>query len=244
MSEDNDFFKNAKHIKEEDDILNEFKKYYNVEEENDYQEEENDYQKEENDYQEEENDYQEEENDYQKEENDYQKEENDFRNNMFGGFDYNQFMNQSSSEYMIYSTMDLLKTMNIMSELKQLFASLSDWDRLVIYYAYELMQRNMQLAYKLVLYLFKTRNEELVSQMIYWGLLLFCLSNVQTAYSYLIYRVYKLDKAFARKLHEFMKEQFMFFENSSDMYGSFTNMIPNRLDQPQGGRYSNTENIS
>ncbi len=150
-------------------------------------------------------------------------------------------MNQSSSEYMMYSTMDLLKTMNIMTELRQLFSSLSDWDRIVIYYAYELMQRNMQLAYKLVLYLFKTQSEELVSQMIYWGLLLFCLSNVQTAYSYLIYRVYKLDKAFARKLHEYMKEQFMFFENNDDMYGSFTNMMPNRLDRPQGGRYgSNT----
>ncbi len=222
MSEDNDFFKNAKHIKEEnyeddiqeedyqEDINEQFKKYYNVEEESNGEEEENN------------------------------QEENNFRSNMFGGFDYNQFMNQSSSEYMMYSTMDLLKTMNIMTELRQLFSSLSDWDRIVIYYAYELMQRNMQLAYKLILYLFKTQNEELVSQMIYWGLLLFCLSNVQTAYSYLIYRVYLLDKAFARKLHEFMKEQFMFFENSSDMYGTFTNMIPNRLDRPQGGRYSNT----
>ncbi len=222
MSEDNDFFKNAKHIKEEnyeddiqeedyqEDINEQFKKYYNVEEESNGEEEENN------------------------------QEENNFRSNMFGGFDYNQFMNQSSSEYMMYSTMDLLKTMNIMTELRQLFSSLSDWDRIVIYYAYELMQRNMQLAYKLILYLFKTQNEELVSQMMYWGLLLFCLSNVQTAYSYLIYRVYILDKDFARKLHEFMKEQFMFFENSSDMYGTFTNMIPNRLDRPQGGRYSNT----
>ncbi len=230
MSDDNDFFKNAKHIKEENyeddiqeedypigeeenDINEQFKKYYNVEEESSEEEESNNN-------------------------------EQNFRNNMFGGFDYNQFMNQSSSEYMMYSTMDLLKTMNIMTELRQLFSSLSDWDRIVIYYAYELMQRNMQIAYKLVLYLFKTQNEELVSQMIYWGLLLFCLSNVQTAYSYLIYRVYKLDKAFARKLHEFMKEQFMFFENSSDMYGSFTNTMPNRLDQPRGGRYSNTGNVS
>jgi hypothetical protein len=200
MNDENDFFKNAQHIKEEDS---------NIEADEEYEEENN----------------------------------NDFRNNMFGGFDYNQFMNQSSSEYMMYSTMDLIKTMNIMTELRQLFSSLSDWDRVVIYYAYELMQRNMQIAYKLVLYLFKTRNEELVSQMIYWGLLLFCLSNVQTAYSYLIYRVYKLDKAFARKLHEYMKEQFMFFENSDDMSGEFNNMTTNRLDQPQGGRYGANPNV-
>ncbi len=196
MSDENDFFKNAKHIKEEN---------IDVEEDNNLEEGENNNQ--------------------------------NFTNNMFGDFDYNQFMNQSSSEYMMYSTMDLLKTMNIMTELRQLFNGLDDWDRIVIYYAYELMQRNMQIAYKLVLYLFKSQSEELVSQMIYWGLLLYCLSNVQTAYSYLIYRVYKLDKNFARKLHEFMKEQFMFFEDTSDMYGSFTNMMPNRLDRPQGGRY-------
>jgi hypothetical protein len=203
MSEDNDFFKNAKHINEDN------------QEEDNYQED-----------------------NYQEEDNNQ-----NFRDAMFGSFDYNQFMNQSSSEYMMYSTMDLLKTMNIMTELRQLFSSLSDWDRVVIYYAYELMQRNMQLAYKLILYLFKTQSEELVSQMIYWGLLLFCLSNVQTAYSYLIYRVYKLDKDFARKLHEYLKEQFMFFENSADMYGSFNNNIQNRLDHT-GGRYNNLGNVN
>ncbi len=226
MSEDNDFFKNAKHIKEDDDneeenMNEQFKKYYNIEEESSGEEN-------------------------NEEENNEEENQNNqnFRSNMFGGFDYNQFMNQSSSEYMMYSTMDLLKTMNIMTELKQLFSSLNDWDRIVIYYAYELMQRNMQLAYKLILYLFKTQNEELVSQMMYWGLLLFCLSNVQTAYSYLIYRVYILDKDFARKLHEFMKEQFMFFENSDDMYGTFTNIMPNRLDQPRGGRYGANPNVS
>jgi hypothetical protein len=202
MSDENDFFKNANYIKEENNTN-----------EDESSEEEN------------------------------QNDQN-FRSQMFGEFDYNQFMNQSSSEYMMYSTMDLLKTMNIMTELRQLFNILDDWDRIVIYYAYELMQRNMQLAYKLILYLFKTQSEELVSQMMYWGLLLYCLSNVQTAYSYLIYRVYKLDKDFARKLHEFMKEQFMFFEDTSDMHGSFNNMIPNRLDIPRGGRYSNTENVS
>ncbi len=222
MSDEDDFFKNAKNVKydneEEDDINDQFKKYYNLHEEKHE--------------------------DIEEEHEDIEEEHEKFRNKMFGSFDYNQFMNQSSSEYMMYSTMDLLKTMNIMTELRQLFSSLSDWDRVVIYYAYELMQRNMQLAYKLVLYLFKTQNEELVSQMIYWGLLLFCLSNVQTAYSYLIYRVYKLDKAFARKLHEYLKEQFMFFENSDEMCGSFTNNIKNRLDHPQGGRYSRIGNVN
>ena len=102
----------------------------------------------------------------------------------------------------------------------------------------------MQVAYKLILYLFKTQSEELVSQMIYWGLLLYCLSNVQTAYSYLIYRVYILDKDFARKLHGFLKEQFMFFEDTSDMTGAFNNMTLNRLDIPQGGRYGNIGDVN
>ena len=193
MSEDNDFFKNAKDIREDEG-----------EDTESTDDEEN----------------------------------NDFKKNMFGSFDYNQFMNQSSSEYMMYSTMDIIKTMNIMTELKQLFSSLGDWDRIILFYAYELMQRNMQVVYKLGLYLFKNQNEDLVSQMMYWGLLLFCLSNVQTAYSYLIYRVYKLDKAFARKLHEFLKEQFMFFDNAAHMSGAFNNIVPNRLDHPQVSRES------
>ena len=215
MSEE-DFFKNAKDIKEES--------------ENTYGEEES-----ESTYGEEES------------ENTYGEENDDLKKNMFGSFDYNQFMNQSSSEYMMYSTMDIIKTMNIMTELKQLFSSLGDWDRIVLFYAYELMQRNMQVVYKLGLYLFKNQNEDLVSQMIYWGLLLFCLSNVQTAYSYLIYRVYKLDKAFARKLHEFLKEQFMFFDNAAHMSGVFNNIVPNRLDHPQESRnerYGDTANVS
>lgn len=204
MSEDNDFFKNAKHIKEEEDIQEQFKAYYNLEENDEYSNEEND--------------------EYSDEEND------DLKKKMFESFDYNKFMNQSSSEYMMYSTMDMIKTMNIMAELRNLFGLLDDWDRIVIFYAYELMQRNMQVAYKLILYLYRTQNEDLLSQMIYWGLLLFCLSNVQTAYSYLIYRVYKLDKRLARKLHSFLNEQFTFFNNVSDMAGTFNNNVPNRLD--------------
>lgn len=208
MSEYNDFFKNAKNIREDNDTES-------MDEEIDTESRDED--------------------------------SDDLKKNMFGSFDYNQFMNQSSSEYMMYSTMDIIKTMNIMTELRQLFDSLGDWDRIVLFYAYELMQRNMQVVYKLGLYLFKNQNEDLVSQMIYWGLLLFCLSNVQTAYSYLIYRVYKLDKAFARKLHEFLKEQFMFFDNTKDMSGVFNNIVPNRLDHPQESRnerYGDTANVS
>ena len=143
--------------------------------------------------------------------------------------DYEEFMKQSSADYMMYSTMDLMKTMNIFKEVRVLFTVLSDWDRIVLYYAYELMQRNMQICYKLGLYLFKNQNEEIVSQMIYWGLLLFCMSNVQTAYSYLIYRVYLLNKDLARRLHEHMKEQFMFFDDKDDMAGTFNDFVPNRL---------------
>ncbi len=154
--------------------------------------------------------------------------------NINNEFDYNKFMNQSSAEYMMYSTMDLMKTMNIMSELRQLFSALDDWDRIVLYYAYELMQRNMQVAYKLLLYLFKSESNEFVSQIIYWGLLLYCLSNVQTAYAYLIYRVYLLNKDLAYKLHEYLKEEFMFFENPQHMSGTFNNnILPNRLTRYQ-----------
>ncbi len=144
--------------------------------------------------------------------------------------DYEEFMKQGSADYMMYSTMDLMKTMNIFREIRVLFTNLSDWDRIVLYYAYELMQRNMQICYKLGLYLFKHQSEEIVSQMIYWGLLLFCMSNVQTAYSYLIYRVYLLDSDLARRLHEHMKSQFMFFDNHEDMAGDFNDFVPNRLD--------------
>ncbi len=146
--------------------------------------------------------------------------------------DYHDFMKQSSSEYMMYSTMDLMKSMNIFRELRELFANLSDWDRITLYYAYELMQRNMQMCYKLGLYLFKMKSEEFVGQIIYWGLLLFCMANVQTAYSYLIYRVYRIDRDFARRLHEHMKEQFVFFENPEDMNGTFNDAtLPNRVSR-------------
>lgn len=236
MSEDNDFFKNAKHIKEDDDysgeednVHKEFKEYYNLEGDNESTSKGDNN-----------------ESTSEAEEESHNHNQN-FSSNIFGSFDYNQFMNQSSSEYMMYNTMDIIKTMNIMTELRQLFSSLGDWDRIVLFYAYELMQRNMQISYKLILHLFKTQNDELISQMIYWGLLLFCLSNVQTAYSYLIYRIYKLDKAFARKLHQFLKEQFMFFENTNDMSGTFNNNVYNRLDHNQGSRggiYGNNENVS
>ncbi len=88
----------------------------------------------------------------------------------------------------------------------------------------------MQICYKIGLYLFKTRSEDLAAQMIYWGLLLFCMANVQTAYSYLIYRVYLLNKDLARRLHEHMKSQFMFFDHPEEMNGAFNDFVPNRLD--------------
>ncbi len=135
--------------------------------------------------------------------------------------DYKAFMGQSSTEYLMTSTLDLFKTMRLARELRDLFTCLSDWDRIVIFYAYELMQRNMQICYKLGLYLYQMRNEEIVAQMVYWGLLLFCMSNVQTAYTYLIYRIYILDKELARKIHETVKEQFMFFDNPEEMMGEF-----------------------
>lgn len=135
--------------------------------------------------------------------------------------DYKAFMGQSSAEYLMTSTLDLFKTMRLARELRDLFTCLSDWDRIVIFYAYELMQRNMQICYKLGLYLYQMRNEDVIPQMIYWGLLLFCMSNVQTAYTYLIYRIYILDKELARKIHEAVKEQFMFFDNPEEMMGEY-----------------------
>ncbi len=76
------------------------------------------------------------------------------------------------------------------------------------------------------------KSEEFVGQIIYWGLLLFCMANVQTAYSYLIYRVYRIDRDFARRLHEHMKEQFVFFENPEDMNGTFNDAtLPNRVSR-------------
>lgn len=135
--------------------------------------------------------------------------------------DYKAFMGQSSAEYLMTSTLDLFKTMRLARELRDLFTCLSDWDRIVIFYAYELMQRNMQICYKLGLYLYQMRNEDVIPQMIYWGLLLFCMSNVQTAYTYLIYRIYILDKELARKIHETVKEQFMFFDKPEEMMGEY-----------------------
>jgi hypothetical protein len=147
--------------------------------------------------------------------------------------DYKAFMGQSSAEYLMTSTLDLFKTMRLARELRDLFTCLSDWDRIVIFYAYELMQRNMQICYKLGLYLYQMRNEDVIPQMIYWGLLLFCMSNVQTAYTYLIYRIYILDKELARKIHETLKEQFMFFDNPEEMMGEF-NLNTERCERLQG----------
>ncbi len=223
MSNEDDFFKNQKEIQkeEEEELMNEFqniniednikdqfKKYYDVENSGSDEEDSGNEAEENRSF-------------------------NPFMN------DYQQFMNQSSTDYLMYSTMDLMKTMNIFREVRVLFTNLSDWDRIVLFYAYELMQRNMQICYKLGLYLYKNRNEDIISQMIYWGLLLFCMANVQTAYSYLIYRVYLLNKDLARRLHEHMKEQFMFFDDPEDMAGSFNDFVPNRLDRPQGERYAN-----
>ncbi len=223
MSNEDDFFKNQKEIQkeEEEELMNEFqniniednikdqfKKYYDVENSGSDEEDSGNEVEENGSF-------------------------NPFMN------DYQQFMNQSSTDYLMYSTMDLMKTMNIFREVRVLFTNLSDWDRIVLFYAYELMQRNMQICYKLGLYLYKNRNEDIISQMIYWGLLLFCMANVQTAYSYLIYRVYLLNKDLARRLHEHMKEQFMFFDDPEDMAGSFNDFVPNRLDRPQGERYAN-----
>ncbi len=219
--DDSDFFKNQKairedeeveeindenEVKDEDDSQDQFRKYYHVDEEESSEEE-------------------------------IEEEPPTQQNHSFNPFmnDYMQFMSQSSADYMLYSTMDLMNTMNIFREVRNLFTRLDDWDRIVIFYAYELMQRNMQVCYKLGLYLFKNRDEDIMSQMIYWGLLLFCMANVQTAYSYLIYRVYRLDKDLARRLHEHMKDQFMFFDNPEDMAGSFNDFVPNRLDARNRG---------
>lgn len=147
--------------------------------------------------------------------------------------DYKAFMGQSSAEYLMTSTLDLFKTMRLARELRELFTCLSDWDRIVIFYAYELMQRNMQVCYKLGLYLYQVRNEDVIPQMIYWGLLLFCMSNVQTAYTYLIYRIYILDKELARKIHETVKEQFMFFDKPEEMMGEY-NFNTERCERLQG----------
>jgi hypothetical protein len=225
MSDNDDFFKNQEQItnEEEDedelleeyeninvdtmnDIKDQFKKYYNIEESGKYNMEE--------------------------EESGEDEEENSNPNGSSNPFmgDYTQFMNQSSSDYLMYSTMDLMKTMNIFRELRTLMTNLGDWDRIILFYAYELMQRNMQVCYKLGLYLYKNRDEDVIPQMIYWGIMLFCMANVQTAYSYIIYRIYKLDKDFACRLHEHMKEQFMFFDDHKDMAGSFNDNIINRLD--------------
>ena len=149
-------------------------------------------------------------------------------------FDYNSFMNMSSTEYMLQSTLDMMETFQIVRELQSIFTKLDDWDRIVLYYAYELMQRNMQIAYKLCLYLFRSSCEDLTSQIMYWGLLLYCLSNVQTAYAYLIYRVYLLDENVARKLHEYLKGEFMFFEKSDPMFGTFNDVPLQRVT-----RYNN-----
>jgi hypothetical protein len=219
MSDEDDFFKNQKeiHKEEEEELMNEFENI-NIEDSDNIKDQFNKY--------------------YHVDgsnsnsSSDSDKEECNEENGSFNPFmnDYQQFMNQSSTDYLMYSTMDLMKTMNIFREVRVLFTNLSDWDRIVLFYAYELMQRNMQICYKLGLYLYKNRNEDIISQMIYWGLLLFCMANVQTAYSYLIYRVYLLNKDLARRLHEHMKEQFMFFDDPEDMAGSFNDFVPNRLD--------------
>jgi hypothetical protein len=216
MSDEDDFFKNQKEIhkeEEEEELMNEFENI-NIEDSDNIKDQFNKY------YHVDGSD--------SNSSSDSDKEENGSFNPFMG--DYQQFMNQSSTDYLMYSTMDLMKTMNIFREVRVLFTNLSDWDRIVLFYAYELMQRNMQVCYKLGLYLYKNRNEDIISQMIYWGLLLFCMANVQTAYSYLIYRVYLLNKDLARRLHEHMKEQFMFFDDPEDMAGSFNDFVPNRLD--------------
>ena len=133
--------------------------------------------------------------------------------------DEKAFLAQSSQEHMLESTMEIFRTMEILKGLRDLMQTMDIWDQIILYYAYELLQRNLQTAQKLTLYIYKTSSTELVHQIFYWSMLVYTLSNVQTSYAYLIYRIYQRDRELAFKIHAEMKS-FVFFEKSEDLMGS------------------------
>lgn len=133
------------------------------------------------------------------------------------------FLEQSSGEYMLESTMEIFRTMDILKGLRDMMQTMDIWDQTIIFYAYELLQRNLQTAQKLALYIYKTSATEFVHQIFYWSMLVYTLSNVQTSYAYLIYRIYQRDRELALKIHEEMK-CFVFFEKSEDLMGSYNDI--------------------
>jgi hypothetical protein len=133
------------------------------------------------------------------------------------------FLEQSSQEYMLESTMEIFRTVEILKGLRDLMQKMDLWDQTVLFYAYELLQRNLQTAQKLALYIYKTSATELVHQIFYWSMLVYTLSNVQTSYAYLIYRIYQRDRELAFKIHAEMKS-FVFFEKSEDLMGTYNDV--------------------